>query len=197
MDELTELARENLEGAESIARIAKDLCEFSRDEVEDFSPADINVLLEKALTLGKNELSGKVTIEKSYEDLPEIDCVQSRLTQLFLIILINAIQAMDGKGAIHMRTRIEDGRIVVDIEDEGCGIAEADLDRIFDPFYTTKPVGQGTGLGLSIAHGIVSTHGGTIDVNSILGQGTTFTVKLPIRQSTTKADEDDLLQPLE
>jgi len=182
MDELTELARENLEGAESIARIAKDLCEFSRDDIEDFCPSDINMLLEKALTLSKNELSGLITIDKSYADIPEIECVQSRLTQLFLIIIMNAVQAMDGKGRVQIRTRTDEGDIVIEIEDEGCGIAEADLKRIFEPFFTTKTAGQGTGLGLSIAHGIVSTHGGTVHVNSTVGQGATFIIKLPIKQ---------------
>lgn len=182
MDELTELARENLEGAESIAKIAKDLCEFSRDEFEEFHVSPLDDLIDRALTLGKNELSGSVIIEKDYKDLPDVECVQSRITQLLLIVLLNAAQAMQDKGTITIRTRREDDTAVIEIEDQGCGIPDEHLERIFDPFFTTKPMGTGTGLGLSIAQGIAIAHGGTIHVNSRIDQGTVMSVRLPVRQ---------------
>ena len=103
----------------------------------------------------------------------------SRLNQVFLNLLVNAGQSIEGNGTITISTGFDDSEAWVAIADTGCGIAPENLNRIFDPFYTTKPVGQGTGLGLSVSHSIVRKHGGRIDVDSEPGKGTRFTVRLP------------------
>jgi signal transduction histidine kinase len=102
-------------------------------------------------------------------------------------LVTNAVQAMDGQGRLTLRVRREGGRVAVAVSDTGCGIAPEDLPRVTDPFFTTKPVGQGTGLGLSIVRRIVEEHGGELDVSSRVGQGTTITVRLPVR---TKVAEE-------
>jgi signal transduction histidine kinase len=94
-------------------------------------------------------------------------------------LVLNAAQAMNGRGTLTFRTRPDSDGVEFDLEDTGCGIAEENLSRIFEPFFTTKEQGEGTGLGLSVAYGIVSQHGGRIDVRSRVGVGTTFTVRLP------------------
>ena len=127
-------------------------------------------------------LAEKGVVVKDYAVLPEVECVPSQLNQVFLNLLVNAAQAMpeSGRGTITVRTRREGATVAVEISDTGCGIAPQVLSRIFDPFFTTKPVGMGTGLGLSLSYGIVQRHGGRIEVDSVVGKGTTFRVVLPI-----------------
>jgi signal transduction histidine kinase len=110
---------------------------------------------------------------------PEVGGSSQELKQVFLNLLINAIQAMDGEGVIRLGTAHQAGRVIVSVEDEGCGIPEDAIEHIFDPFFTTKPVGKGTGLGLSISYQIVRNHGGEISVASRSGVGTIFRVTLP------------------
>ena len=100
-------------------------------------------------------------------------------------LLVNAAQAMDDRGVISIRTYVENDYACVEVKDTGSGIPPDKLKLIFDPFFTTKPIGQGTGLGLSISYGIIQEHGGTIEVDSELDVGTTFTVKLPIDDKAT------------
>jgi two-component system NtrC family sensor kinase len=114
--------------------------------------------------------------------LPQVTGVRSQLVQVIMNIMINAVQAMDEKGTIRIATRSNPARdsVEVTIADTGRGIAPDQIDRIFDPFFTTKESGRGTGLGLSIAYGIVTTHRGTISVQSEPGNGSTFTIRFPI-----------------
>jgi signal transduction histidine kinase len=128
------------------------------------------------------ELKYKASIEKHYGKLPDVECLPSRLNQVFLNLLVNAGQAIDAKGTITIATGADDVDVWVRIGDSGCGIPQEQLKRIFEPFFTTKPVGQGTGLGLSVSYAIVHKHGGRIEVESELGRGTQFTVTIPIRQ---------------
>jgi two-component system NtrC family sensor kinase len=99
-----------------------------------------------------------------------------------LNLVINASQAIVENGLITIRTRVVDQCLEIDVEDNGSGISEQDLSKIFDPFYTTKPVGEGTGLGLAICFNIAQEHGGSIDVSSVVGSGTTFTIKIPLER---------------
>jgi len=103
-----------------------------------------------------------------------------------LNLLVNAAQAVPEHGEVTISTRLVQGSVVVSISDTGSGIPEDQLSRIFDPFFTTKSVGEGTGLGLSISYGIIERHGGTISVESLFGTGTTFTVRIPIRETETE-----------
>ena len=116
-----------------------------------------------------------------------MECRPSQLNQVFLNLLVNAGHAIEGRGVITIRSGQEGDRVWVEIEDSGKGIAPENLKRIFDPFFTTKPIGQGTGLGLSLSYGIVQKHGGRIEVQSEMGQGTAFRIWLPIRQGRPNA----------
>jgi signal transduction histidine kinase len=118
------------------------------------------------------------------EPLPDVLGDANQLQQVFLNLMLNASQAMEGSGGLTIVTRFQDPEVLVTVEDTGIGIAEENLDRIFDPFFTTKPVGQGTGLGLSVTYGIVEQHGGTIEVESRVGMGTRFTIHLPVARLT-------------
>ena len=124
---------------------------------------------------------------KEYGELPEVGMPPSQLNQVFMNILVNAAHAIGpgGNGTIVIRTGTEGGGVWVEISDSGKGIPRENLKRIFDPFFTTKPVGKGTGLGLSLSYSIVDKHHGRIEVASEVGEGTTFTLHLPARQSPT------------
>jgi len=114
------------------------------------------------------------------QDLPQVHAFPGKLNQVFMNLLINAGQAIEGKGDIFVRSFIEQDNIVIEIEDTGSGIAPENLAQIFTPFYTSKPIGEGTGLGLSISHQIIEQHDGKITVKSEVGKGTCFSVYLPI-----------------
>ena len=111
---------------------------------------------------------------------PPLRCNAGRLNQVFLNLLLNAAQAVAGEGRIRIQTAAGGNELRIAVSDNGCGIAEQDLARIFDPFYTTRPVGSGTGLGLPVARDIVRAHGGRIEVRSKPGAGTTVAVFLPV-----------------
>jgi len=179
IDDIETLVSETIDGAERVKRIVTDLRTFSRAEEDHKTTADINKGLESTVNVCWNELKYHCEVIKDLGDIPEIDCYPSKLNQVFMNLIINAAQSIEGKGTVTIRTRYEDGYVVVEISDTGCGIPKENLDKIFDPFFTTKPVGKGTGLGLSIAYNIVAEHDGELSVESEVGRGTTFTVKLP------------------
>ena len=181
--ELRDMAVDCLDGCEIIARIANDLREFSRDEYEDRAPSNLNVLIDKALNLVKREIKEQIRVDRDYGNLPPIDCIPSRMTQLFLNILLNAVQAITGSGAIQVKTRATQSQVVATFTDTGKGIATDHLPHIFEPFFTTKPAEKGTGLGLSIAQKIAAFHQGIITAKSIVGQGTEMTIVFPIEKA--------------
>ena len=119
---------------------------------------------------------------KTFADLPLVECLPSELNQVFLNILVNAGQAIKTHGIVTVSTGTAGDKVWIAIGDDGAGIPADVLPRIFDPFFTTKPVGTGTGLGLAISYGIVAKHHGTIEVTSVLGQGTLLRIELPIEQ---------------
>ncbi len=170
------------EGAKRIHSILGDLRTFSRMESDDFRAIALHEPIDLALSLLQNEYRGRIDIVKEYDSLPEVECHPGRLNQVFMNLLLNACQAIDGTGTITVTTRAENGRVTVSIRDTGGGIDEKDLDRIFEPFFTTKVVGTGTGLGLSISYAIIQQHNGTIQVRSRKGQGTEFLIQLPVKQ---------------
>ena len=119
------------------------------------------------------------------QDLPLVRVSSSEMQQVLLNLINNALQAMEKTGGrLDIRTRLEEDLVTIDVADNGPGIPRANLGRIFDPFFTTKPVGRGTGLGLSICYGIIHKLGGRIDVESVVGMGTTFHVRLPFVEGT-------------
>ncbi|MGH7313225.1 MAG: ATP-binding protein [Candidatus Rokuibacteriota bacterium] len=168
------------EGAERTRKIVRDLRVFARTSDEAWQTVDLHEELESSLTLLNHLLKDRVTVHRKFGTMPSVECVRSQMDQVFLNLLANAAQAIEGPGAITIETRKEDGFAVVSITDTGPGIAPDTIGRIFDPFFTTKPVGEGTGLGLSISYEIVKKHGGEITAESRPGQGATFTLRIPL-----------------
>ncbi len=164
-----------------IIRIVRDLRNFARLDEADFKEANLNESIEGTLSLLQHELRDRIEVIREFSELPLIPCYPNRLNQVFMNLLVNAIQAIAGKGQIRIRTQVKDQHLYVTISDSGSGIKPEHLDKIFDPGFTTKGVGVGTGLGLSISARIVHDHQGTISVETELGRGTTFTITLPVQ----------------
>jgi len=179
--------RENLEriarDAERCQNVVQGLLEFAHEREPQTELLSINEVVEKSVGLvEKQALFHNIMIVKQLEpDLPSVCVDAAQMQQVFINIIINAAEAMDGEGTLTIATRARRAAHCVEVRftDTGCGIREDDLKHLFEPFFTTKEVGQGTGLGLSISHGIVENHAGTISVTSRVGEGTTFVVSLP------------------
>ena len=186
--DLHSLLEESLEGVDRVRRIVEDLKDFSHVGEAEWQWADIHKGLESTLNIVHNELKYKAEVVKQYGELPPIECIASQINQVFMNLLVNAAQAIEQRGVITVRTGTEEDEWAwVVIQDTGKGITPDKLKRIFDPFFTTKPVGKGTGLGLSLSYGIINRHGGRMEVESVVGEGTTFQVWLPIKQPDAKA----------
>ena len=158
------------------------LLDFTRRDESFFSLININDVLSKTLNFVANEiLINKIQLNKELSlNLPGIKGNQHNLQQVFLNIFLNAIQAMPDGGILTVKSYVENNSIRIDISDTGVGISEENMQKIFDPFFTTKKVGEGTGLGLSVSYGIIKQHHGQILVDSKLGSGSLFTIKLPV-----------------
>ena len=189
----TAMAEVSQEACRRIAEIVRSLRNFSRLDEAAHKPADLHEGLESTLTLITHLTKNRITVRRKYGQLPQVLCHANQLNQVFLNILINAVQAIAGEGEITIRTRQEAAAgpdsaptAVVEISDTGCGIAPENLQRIFDPGFTTKGVGVGTGLGLAICYRIVANHRGRIEVESVRGEGTTFRIVLPMSTSTVE-----------
>ena len=179
LDDSPTLIAESLEGAERVKRIVQDLKSFSRIDGTEYSAVDLNNVMDSTLNIVWNELKYKATVRKDYGPIHAIRCNPGQLGQVFMNLLLNAVQAIPESGEIGIRTW-DDGSVVhVAISDTGVGIPEEKLHRIFEPFFTTKEVGAGTGLGLSIVYDIVKKHKGEIEVASEVGKGTVFTINIP------------------
>jgi two-component system NtrC family sensor kinase len=154
----------------------------------------VKEVIQGTVKLVKNQIMVKgIQLETEIaDDLPAIRGKRQDLQQAFLNIILNSVQATEKGGVISIRTeKVHGGYIRVAIEDTGTGIKPGDLEHIFDPFYTTKPVGEGTGLGLSLTYGIIKTHGGYIEVKSELGKGTAFFIHLPVADSKKESVIED------
>jgi two-component system NtrC family sensor kinase len=203
------------EGLQRVRDIVRNLRDFARLDEAEFKEADLNAALESTVEILRYEVKKKaIRVETRYAALPPVLCHPGKINQVFLNLLMNAIQACEEAGVIEIRTRIETAPgswllapgsdkissrpqpgarsqepgaaseasdVVIEIEDNGCGIRPEDRPHLFEPFFTTKPVGQGTGLGLSVSYGIIRDHGGEIQVESELGRGSVFRVRLPVR----------------
>jgi PAS domain S-box-containing protein len=172
------------EAAERVRFIVRDLKIFSRSPSEEpKGTVDVNAILESSLRMGWNEIRHRARLVKSYGALAIVKANEARLGQVFLNLIVNAAQALQEGRAEHneirVSTRLEAGRVVIEVSDTGAGIPPEIIGRIFDAFFTTKAVGVGTGLGLAICQRIVTDMGGELTVESELGKGTTFRVSLP------------------
>ena len=184
LGEMNGLMADSLYGIEQISGLVHDLKNFSRMDAATNDLANPNDCIESALNIGRNVLKNKVEVVKDLAQVPEIMCAPSQLNQVFLNLFTNAAQAMETPGKLFIKSWHDADAIHIGVSDNGRGIPPDILGRIFDPFFTTKPVGEGTGLGLAISHQIIQQHGGSIRVESRLGEGTSFHISLPLTGNT-------------
>jgi PAS domain S-box-containing protein len=173
------LLDESLDGVQRVRRIVQDLKDFSRVGEIERQEVDLHAGLDSTLNIVVSSLRLKAEVRKQYGLIPHIEGVPAQLNQVFMNLLVNAGQAIEADGIITIRTGCNEEWVWVEVEDNGGGIPADNMTRIFEPFFTTKPVGMGTGLGLSLSYGIVTQHGGRIEVSSQVGVGSTFRVLLP------------------
>ncbi|MBW8846839.1 MAG: ATPase [Burkholderiales bacterium] len=189
-EDIPVLIRESRQGIVRVRQIVQDLKDFSRIESsQDWESADLHQGIDSTLNIVASEIKYKADLVKEYGTIPHIECLASQVNQVVMNLVVNATHAIGEKrGRITIRTGAEEGQVWMEVSDTGSGIPPETLKHIFEPFFTTKPVGKGTGLGLSLSYGIVQKHHGRIDVESVVGQGTTFRVTLPVRQTQTQAN---------
>jgi signal transduction histidine kinase len=197
--EVMDQLRDARDGADRLRHIVRDLKIFSRSTDEERrGPVNVKRVLESSLRMAWNEIRHRARLEKEYGSVPPVEANDARLGQVFLNLIVNAAQSIRAGNAeqnlIRVATRLDEpsGRVLIEIRDTGSGIPPEMLPKIFDAFFTTKPVGIGTGLGLSICHRIVTSLGGEIQVESQVGKGTAFRVLL---QPTTLEEEVAALLP--
>ena len=167
--------------------IISDLLEFSREKEPQKTPTNINTVIRKTINMLQNEFSLEhinVTTDLS-DEIPDTLLDQNQMQQVFINLMLNAVEAIRDKGAINIISRIDRDRkkIKIEITDDGCGIDPDHVGKLFEPFFTTKP--KGTGLGLAVTYRIIRNHKGDIRVSSIPGKGSTFTVEMPLNTDTT------------
>jgi two-component system NtrC family sensor kinase len=163
-------------------RIVNSVLDFSRPSEEAMSAVPLRAVVDEALALLRHHARFKrVAAERAVDDsLPPVIGSAPQLVQVLVALLLNAADAMDGVGSVLVRTARDGRDAVLEVTDRGHGIPPGDLARIFEPFYTTKPPGRGTGLGLAICFGLVRDHGGRIEVESTMGRGSTFRIRIPL-----------------
>ncbi|NTV45571.1 MAG: GHKL domain-containing protein [Chlorobiales bacterium] len=184
---------DSLMGLERIEELIFNLKNFSRLDEATLKRSNINEGIDSAVLIATNLIKHKAEVEKQYGNDIVAECYPAQLNQVFLNLLTNAAQAMEGDdrdgkaitGKIIVRTSLENDKVLIKIQDNGKGIPKENLKKIFEPFYTTKPVGEGTGLGLAIVYKIIQQHNGTIQVHSEVGKGTAFEIRIPCTQPKT------------
>ncbi len=170
----------NTTASDRMINIVQNLKNFVRLDEAERKKVNIHEGLESTLTLVQHLLRNRIHVIRQYGDLPDIECFPNQLNQVFMNIFINSAQAIPDRGTITIKTGTEDGSITIAIRDTGVGIPAENLSKVFDPGFTTKGIGVGTGLGLSICYKIVQNHHGKIEIQSEVGEGSTFTIKLPV-----------------
>ena len=177
---ITKLLKRSREGTERVKKIVQDLRTFSRMDQADLQSAQLSDEIDRTIALMEPRFKGSIEVVREYQPLPEVRCYPGQLNQVFLNLLMNACDVLEGGGKIIVRTEPMEFGVRIEFEDTGPGISEAIRSRIFDPFFTTKEVGKGTGLGLSLSHGIIERHGGRLQVVSRPGSGAIFQIELPL-----------------
>jgi PAS domain S-box-containing protein len=197
LKDIQQVFKESEEGIDRVTSIIKNLKDFSRiDQAEEFDEYDLNSGINSTLVIARNEIKYDADLKTDFTELPHIFCHAGQINQVFLNVILNAAQAIkaqerEGKGIVTIKTYATETDVVCEICDDGPGIAPDKLSKIFDPFFTTKPAGKGTGLGLSVSHDIiVNKHKGELLVDSTVGEGTTFTIKLPIKTSKQNTERE-------
>jgi len=180
ISDATELLAQSIEGSDRIARIVADLKSFSHVDETGQSDADLNTELERTVAVFSSQFPPDAKILRELQPLPPFGCHPGLLSQAFLNIVQNAVQSRTEGLELQLFSRYADNEIVIRITDNGCGIPADYLKRVFEPFFTTREVGSGTGMGLTIAREIIRGAGGSIEIDSLEGTGTTATIRLPI-----------------
>ncbi len=184
MEEIDSLLNGIAEGADRTKEIVSGLRSFSRLDENVIKSVDLHEGIDNTLMLLWHKIKHRIEVKKEYGYLPQVECHPGKINQVFLNLLNNAVQAIENEGKIVIRTGMEDNTVCVSISDDGRGIGPEIINKIFDPFFTTKEVGEGTGLGLSISYGIIQKHHGSLTVESEPGKGSTFTIRLPLKQNS-------------
>ncbi len=178
------------DGAARVRQIVRDLRTFTHD-ADVRTPVDVRRVLDSVVSMGRAEIHHRARLVRAYEDVPRVLANEARVGQVFLNVLLNAAQAIpeghSERNEIRLVTRAAGADVIIEVSDTGSGIPPHLVERVFDPFFTTKPVGQGMGLGLSICHGIVTGLGGSIEIDSVVGKGTTMRIALPAMEDSDAA----------
>ena len=177
------------EGANRARTLVDELRRFSIANSPEVGPVDLKGILGSTVRLVESSYRHKVEFKLEIDKLPPVMGITGQIQQVLMNLLINACQAIKEKGDIFIRSRQEDGCAVIEVQDTGEGISQDVLPRIFEPYFSTKSPTDGTGLGLPISKRIVEKHGGRLDVVSVVGKGTTFTIVLPIEGNPALADD--------
>ena len=184
VEDINAIMKDCADGLRRVKEIVANLKSFARSDEEESNDFDVNECIEKTIKVVWNELKYKVTLDKHLaEGLPVIKGHEGQIGQVVMNMLVNGAHAIDERGEINISTMLSGDSIVIKIKDTGKGMSEEVMGKIFDPFFTTKGVSEGTGLGLSISYGIVESHGGSIAVDSKEGEGTEFTISIPVNES--------------
>ncbi|MGD9900135.1 MAG: FG-GAP-like repeat-containing protein, partial [Calditrichaceae bacterium] len=184
LDDLRNIINDSQNGSRTVKELVQNLKNFSRLDQAEWKEARVVSGLESSLKILRHQIPDSIEIKKEFHDDPIFLCNPGQLNQVFLNLISNALQSMKGTGSIYLRTHSDDEFMTVEIEDSGSGIPSEVLPKIFDPFFTTKDVNKGTGLGLSISYSIIQHHKGTIEVESQIGKGTKFIIRLPLSGAT-------------
>ncbi len=190
LQDIGQLVKETREGTQRIREIVKSLKRFARIDRGDWEEVDLNGEIEATLRIAASELKKKGKVVTQLREIPLIRCYPGQLSQVILNLLVNAAQAIEGRGEIRVETECADGKIRLSIADDGSGIPDDVKKRLFEPFFTTKDADKGTGLGLAISKDIIERHAGTIEVQSQVGKGTTFTIWLPVNTLAATAHKE-------
>jgi len=191
LQDLKPAATESIDGVSQVSTIVQAMKRFAHPDVNSIRAIDLNETVNNTVTIAKNEWKYVADVELDLEDdLPYISCNPGEINQVLLNLLVNAshaisqkVQGSSEKGKIIISSYRENNELVMSIQDTGCGIPEDIKNRVYDPFFTTKEIGKGTGQGLAIVYSIIKKHNGSIELDSTEGQGTTFTVRLPLEST--------------
>jgi signal transduction histidine kinase len=191
----TDILPATLDGLRRINAIVADLRRFARGDPECMVEYDLNEELRAAVRIAHSRFTHEGQVRLELGPLPRMLGRPRQMAQVFVNLLVNAADAIGPQGRVTVCSELVEGRIRVRVDDTGVGMSEQTLKHLFQPFFTTKPVGEGMGLGLAVAHGIIHAHGGTISVDSRPGEGTRFTLMLPLIPPPAAA-YDGMLQPI-
>lgn len=178
-EDVTDLLQESNAGLERVTRIVANLRGFAHVDEAAWQTTDINAAIETTLALAAHAFAERIAVVRALGEVPPVPCIAAQVNQVILSLVANAEQAMEGQGTLTVRSGADAADVWFEIADTGCGMSDEVRARLFEPFFTTRAVGQGTGLGLSLAWDIVTAHGGRIDVDSTPGKGSVFRVWLP------------------